>query len=147
MAVRIPIYTHPTRLSPGRHCWCRGQAAGELALIGLPLMILIFATIGLGMMIYSYSFVCTAARDANRYAIVHGASSTSPVSQSDLATYVQNEAQGIQANQLNVSATWTPDNKPGSVVAVSVTYNFQPLHILTGLTLPLTSSAKMVISR
>lgn len=142
-----PIISHGRRSLPGPRRWGRGQSAAEFAFLGLPLMILIFATIGMGMAIYGYSFVCTAARDATRYAIVHGASSTSPATQADLTTLVKNEAQGIQANQLSVSASWTPDNKPGSVVAVTVTYNFQPLQLLGGMTLPLTSSASMVISR
>jgi len=143
----LPICVHRRRLIPVPRRWGRGQTFAEFAFIGLPLLMLVFATIGLGMAVYSYSFVCTAARDATRYAIVHGASSTSPATQADLTTLVRNEAQGIKASQLSVSASWTPDNKPGSVVAVSVTYNFQPLSILGGVTLPLTSSAKMVISR
>jgi Flp pilus assembly protein TadG len=131
---------------PAHHRWGRGQAAAEFAFVGLPLLLLVFATIGLGMAIYSYSFVCTAARDAARYAIVHGASSLAPATQADLTTLVQSEAQGIQANQLSVAASWTPDNNPGSVVEVTVTYDFKPLGFLGGVTLPLTSSAEMVIS-
>src|SRR5437879_3653815 len=138
---------HLTKLVPGPRRWLRGQTAVEFAFTGLPLLILIFAIIGLGMAIYSYSFVCTAARDATRYAIVHGASSTAPVTQSDITTYVQNEAQGIDAAQLSVSTTWTPDNKPGSVVAIKVTYNFHPLFLLGSVTLRLTSSALMGIWR
>lgn len=137
---------------PGTHIrgarrWLRGQTAAEFAFAGLPLLILIFAIISLGMALYSYSFVCSAARDATRYAIVHGASSLTPVDQSDIRNFVRNEARGIQTNQLSVATSWTPDNKPGSVVQVSVTYNFRPFFPIAGVTLPLTSSAQMVISK
>ncbi len=143
----LPISVQRRQPMPVPRRWGRGQTAAEFAFMGLPLLFLVFATIGMGMAIYGYSFVCTAARDATRYAIVHGASSTSPATQADLTTLVQNEAQGIQASQLSVSASWTPDNKPGSVVAVTVTYNFHPLSSFGGMTLPLSSSAEMVISR
>ena len=40
-------------------------------------------------------FLSNAARDAVRYAIVHGSKSTSPASADDIQTYVRNEAQII----------------------------------------------------
>lgn len=147
MTLRTANSLHPRKLIRDPRLWLRGQTAAEFAFAGLPLLVLLFAIVALGMALYSYSFVCSAARDATRYAIVHGASSTTPVTQSDITDFVRNEAQGIQANQLSVSTSWTPDNKPGSVVAVSVTYNFRPLFPLAGVTLPLTSSAQMVISK
>jgi Flp pilus assembly protein TadG len=127
--------------------WSRGQNMVEFAAVALPMCFLIFGIIALGMAVYSYSFVCDGAREGVRYAIVHGSASLSPASASDIQTYVQNEAHGLNTSYLNVSTKWKPDNKPGSVVSVQVTYNFQPLFPMSAVAVPLSSTAQMVISR
>ena len=131
----------------GMQRWLRGQTLVEFASIALPMCFLIFGIITLGMAVYSYSFVCNGAREGVRYAIVHGSASLSPASASDIKTYVLNKAHGMNASYLNVSTNWTPDNKPGSVVKVQVTYSFQPLFPMSAVALPLSSTAQMVISR
>jgi len=106
---------------------------------------------------YTYSFVSEAARDAVRYAIVHGSHSLYPASETDIQNFVKNELQGLSANQLTVSACWQPqggscqadpsgNNAPGNVVSVTVTYDFQPVFGMPSVVLPLTSSSQMVIS-
>lgn len=127
--------------------WLRGQTLVEFAGIALPLCFLTFGIIVLSMAVYSYSFVCDGAREGVRYAIVHGSASLSPASASDIKTYVQNEAHGLNTTYLNVSTNWKPDNKPGSVVSVQVTYSFQPLFPMSAVAVPLSSTAQMVISR
>jgi Flp pilus assembly protein TadG len=127
--------------------WLRGQTMVEFAAVALPMCIIIFGIITLGMAVYSYSFVCNGAREGVRYAIVHGSASLAPASSSDIQTYVQNKARGLNTSSLNVSTNWTPDNKPGSVVKVQVTYSFQPFFPMSAVTVPLSSSAQMVISR
>jgi Flp pilus assembly protein TadG len=127
--------------------WSRGQNMVEFAAVALPMCFLIFGIIVLGMAVYSYSFVCDGAREGVRYAIVHGSASLSPASASDIQTYVQKEAHGLNTSYLNVTTKWTPDNKPGSVVKVQVTYSFQPLFPMSAVAVPLSSTAQMVISR
>jgi len=135
----------------------RGQTMAEFVLVALPFLTLVFGIIAFALAVYTYSFVCHAARDAVRYAVVHGANSSSPASATDLQNYVRGEAQGLYANNIDVSSCWNPqsntcpdspagNNQPGSVVQVKVTYNFQPLYPFLGTTLPLSSSAQMVIS-
>jgi hypothetical protein len=47
-----------------------------------------------------------------------------------------------------VTTTWSPDNKPGSVVTVSVSYNFPPLtSLVSSVTIPLSRTAAMVITQ
>jgi Flp pilus assembly protein TadG len=127
--------------------WLRGQTLVEFASVALPLCFLTFGIITLSMAVYSYSFVCNGAREGVRYAIVHGAASLSPASASDVKSYVLTKARGLNTSYLNVSTNWTPDNKPGSVVKVQVTYSFQPLFPMSAVALPMSSSAQMVISR
>jgi Flp pilus assembly protein TadG len=123
-----------------------GQTYAEFAMVVLPTIVLIFGIISFGMTVYTWSFLSNAARDAVRYAIVHGSKSTSPATADDIQTYVRNEAQGLTASAIDVSTTWNPDNNPGSVVSVQVSYTFRPFYPFNGVSLPLSSSAQMVIS-
>jgi len=127
--------------------WLRGQTFVEFAAVALPLCFIIFGIILVSMAVYSYSFVSYGAREGVRYAIVHGSASLSPASASDIKSYVQNKARSLNASYLNVSTNWKPDNKPGSVVSVQVTYSFQPLFPMSAVAVPLSSTAQMVISR
>lgn len=132
--------------------YLRGQSGAEFAKIVLYFMIFIFAIMqGVGVL-NAYNFVTYAARDAARYAIVHGATSPSPASSDDIKNFVIAEAKGFDTSpsKLTVTTTWTPANNknPGSVVNVTVAYNFAPLaRIASTVTWPLSSTSKMVISQ
>jgi Flp pilus assembly protein TadG len=125
----------------------RGQALPEFAVVGLVLLTLLFGVLVLGMAVYSYSFVSYAAREAARYAIVHGAKSSNPASAATIQNYVVNEASGLDPDKITVSTTWNPNNNPGSVVKVTVSYSFQPFFPLAATPITLSTSSQMVISR
>ena len=131
----------------GSRGWSSGQTLAEFPMAALVAVLFTTAIVVCGVAIYSYNFVSQAARDASRYASVNGANSSNPVDSGDVKQFVLNEATGLNTNALSVSTSWKPDNKPGSVVSVSVTYNFRPFYPMAGTTLPLTSSSQMVISR
>ncbi|MGH7906568.1 MAG: TadE family protein [Candidatus Binataceae bacterium] len=137
----------------------RGQAAVELALV-LPIFFtLMFGIIDVGHAIYDYNFVSYAAGEATRYAIVNGANSPNPASSSDIQNFVSKLALEMTINSdcsgnktaadaLCATTTWTPNNKRGSVVQVTVQYNFQPLAmVFPQATIPLSASSEMVISQ
>ncbi len=136
--------------------FARGQAAAEFALIAVPCLTLLFAIISFGYALYTFSFVSGAARNAVRYAIVHGSDSLSPATATDVTNYVKNQLRGLSASNLSVTACWNSqsgtcpgpsgNNAPGKVVRVTVTYNFQPLFGMPNVTLPLTSTSQMVIA-
>ena len=128
---------------------------GEFALVAMPMLLLTFGILMCGMAVYNYNFVCDAARDGVRYAIVHGScpqdaptcSTDNPTaSNTDIKNYILSKAHGLNSSNLSVSTTWNPDKSPGSVVSVTVTYNFQPLFPMSNVALPLSSSSQMVIS-
>jgi Flp pilus assembly protein TadG len=137
--------------------WSRGQTYAEFMMVVLPTISPIFGVFSFGMIIYTYTFLSNAARDAVRYAIVHGSKSSSPATGDTLQTYVRNEAKGINASSISVTSCWNPqappnqcpgatgNNSPGNVVSVSVLYSYHPLYPFSNVTLPLTSSAQMVI--
>jgi Flp pilus assembly protein TadG len=123
----------------------RGQAAVEFALTITVLFFLLVGMLELTMFVYTYSVLADAAKEGVRYAIVHGASTSDPVSGTasstswpvcttpatgSLLTTVQTYAVASlhSTSTMNIYACY-PDgsNKPGSAVQVSVSYPYQPL--------------------
>jgi Flp pilus assembly protein TadG len=124
----------------------RGQSGVEFAGTALLMFTAVFGIFCASMLLYAYNFVSNSARDAVRYAIVHGSHSLNPATADDITAFVKNMASGLQANNITVSTTWTPNNDPGSLVEVQVTYDFQPFFPFSSTALPLTSTSEMVIS-
>jgi Flp pilus assembly protein TadG len=121
----------------------------EFALVLTPCLILFFGIINFALALYCYDFVCYSAQQAARYATVRGSTAAQPVSAAGVQTYVDSLVVGVlNTNSLTVTTTWAPNNKPGSVVTVVVSYNFPPLTALvSSVTVPLTRTAAMVISQ
>jgi Flp pilus assembly protein TadG len=131
--------------------WCRhrGQAAAEFALVLTPCLMLFFGIINFAMALYCYDFVCYSAQQAVRYATVHGSTAVTPVSAAGLQSYVNTLVVGVlNTSSLTVTSNWAPDNKPGGVVTVIVSYNYPPLtSLVSSVTIPLTRTAAMVITQ
>jgi len=127
----------------------RGQTMAEFALVLTPCLTLFFGVINFAMALYCYDFVCYSAQQAVRYATVNGSASPSPVSASGVQTYVDGLVVGVlKTSSLTVSTTWSPNNHPGSVVTVVVSYNYPPLtSLVSSVTIPLTRTAAMVITQ
>ncbi len=125
----------------------RGQSATEFAMVAPLALTILFAITEFVFIIHGYNFASNSARDAVRYAIVHGAASLSPATATDIQNLVYAEAKGIDTGNLTVTPTWTPDNQPGSTVRVQVTYNLQPLYPLSTVSLSLSGTSQMIISQ
>jgi Flp pilus assembly protein TadG len=133
----------------------RGQTFAEFATVVLPMLLMVFGIISFAMTVYTYNFLSNAARDAVRYAIVHGSKSSSPADADDIQRFVRSEAKGLTASSISVTTCWNPqnscpgptgNNSPGKVVSVQVSYTVHPFYPFMNVTLPLSSSAQMVIS-
>ncbi len=125
------------------------QAMAEFALVITPCLTLFFGIINFALALYCYDFVCYSAQQAVRYATVHGSTATTVVSSTDVTNYVKALVVGVlTTSSMTVTTTWSPDNKPGSKVTVSVSYNFPPLtNLVSSVTIPLTRTAAMVITQ
>ena len=121
----------------------------EFGLIAIPCLTLFFAIMNFAMALYCYDFVGYSAHQAARYAIVHGATAAQTVSANDVQTYVKGLVAGVMdTTLLTVNTTWSPDNKPGSVVTVTVGYTFKPLtSLVSNVNITLSQTAAMVISQ
>jgi Flp pilus assembly protein TadG len=132
----------------------------EYGIVLALLLMMLFGLIDFGRALYAYHFVSEAAREGTRYAMVRGSACQSPgcpASPTDIQNYVKNVPAGIDAAQLTVTPTWNPNgsanctgpqNAPGCVVEVQVSYNFNfMLPFLPRSTVVMQSSSEMVISQ
>ena len=92
----------------------------EFALVITPCLTLFFGIINFALALYCYDFVCYSAQQAVRYATVHGSTATTVVSSTDVTNYVKALVVGVlTTSSMTVTTTWSPDNKPGSIVTVA----------------------------
>jgi Flp pilus assembly protein TadG len=126
----------------------QGVSVLEFGLVVLVFYAFVFGVMDFGRALYSYHFVSHAAREATRYAIVHGSESADPATATDIAEYVKSiTPNGIDPKAITVSTTWSPDNTPGSNVKIQVQDNFHfimPLLLTTNMNL--SSASQMVVS-
>lgn len=138
-----------------------GSSLIETALSFMVVLLLFFGVMEVCLALYTYDFVCEAAREATRFGMIHGSSSLTPkTKQSDFQTYVTGLGfPGINAANTTATPSWPtmgstctsssiPCNNPGNTVQVVVQYKF-PLSIpfMRKSTLVMTSTSQMVISQ
>ena len=134
-------------LNPQARSSEQGAGTIEFTVSAIVLFTLIFGVIGVAMAFYTYEVVNEYARDASRYAIVHGNGCNSPINgscsintgaaaNSALKTYLNNEIfPGINGTQLSVGTTYTHApglttcfaancNGAGDQVTVTVSYPY-----------------------
>ena len=131
----------------------RRRSQGGNTLVEGAMCFLAFMTLMLGVMefslaVYAYNFVSASAREASRYASVHGSQSDHPVDQSELQTWVRGRAVGLTTSSITVALSWNPanDNNPGSEAIVRVSYDVLPMVGLVLRPITVAGLSKSVIS-
>lgn len=127
-----------------------GQAMLEYGLTAVVFFAMLLFVFEGGRVLYSYVTVSQAAQAGARYGVTHGANSSAPVSASDYAalqTVAQGWATGLNPADLTITATWNPNNQPGSTITVNVAYVTASLTGLfwSGQILTLRGQSTMVI--
>lgn len=127
----------------------RGSAAIEFAISAIVVFVLIFGVVAVAMAFYTYEVVNEYARDATRFAIVHGAGCNSPINGScnigaggdrnapasiHLMTYLNHQIfPGIDGTKLQITTRYAaapggtcslPCNAAGDQVTVTISYPF-----------------------
>ena len=126
----------------------RGQATVEFGMTAVVFFLLLFAIMNFSLAVYAYNQVSYAAREGTRYAAVRGATAPTPAGSDDVAQFVKSESAGLNAGNMIVNTTWSPDNNPGSFVKVDVQYTFN--FVMPFVTLPqlsLESTSQLVITQ
>lgn len=118
----------------------RGQSMVELAIAATVLCLLLFAIIEMGIVIYDYNMVCSAAREAVRYAIVH------PADTSGIKNAAINSAPFLSTNNITVNISVTDPNdstKSDAKVTISYQYTLQ-IPLVSSYSVTLGSSSQML---
>jgi Flp pilus assembly protein TadG len=110
-----------------------GTALLEFALTALIFTVLIFGIVDVGRAAFAYTWVSNAARQATRFAMVRGTNCSGlsggcPAQPTDLTTYVDSLATGIDTSQLTVTSTCVKHSLPCAPldsVNVHVQYTFK----------------------
>ena len=114
-------------ISPHRKRTQSGNGLVEGALVFLVFFVMIFGLMDFGRMVWTYTMISYGAREAARYAIVHGTASGHTASVSTIQGIVTSHAPGLDPNSVTTNVTFTPDQTAGSTAKVAVTYSFTPL--------------------
>lgn len=121
----------------------------EFAMVAIVFLSVIFGITLMSLAIFNYNTVCSAARQASRYAMAHppniSGGDTGGVNTTQVA---KDAATGLDPSKLTVVVTWPPDpNFVGQTDAtVTVSYTFT-LDVPFIMSLPITvSSTSQVLS-
>jgi Flp pilus assembly protein TadG len=124
----------------------RGAVILECALVYPITFLLVFGLIIGGLGVFRYQEVASLAREASRYASLHGATYQQATGKkAATAADVYNnvilpKAVALNPSQLSYNVAWTPDNNVGSKVTVTVTYHWVPEAFLPSMNLSSTST-------
>src|SRR5713101_6995993 len=88
----------------------RGSALVESGLTLTVFMVVIFGLMEFGRMIWAYNLLSHAAREATRYAMVHGSKSAHPATAADIKSVATSQAVGLDPASMQVNVSWIPDN-------------------------------------
>jgi Flp pilus assembly protein TadG len=125
----------------------RGSTMIESTLVATVYLLLLVAIMECGRLGFAYNSVSFAAHRAARYASLRGASSGHPASTADVAAEAGALLVALDSANVTVTTTWTPDNRPGSTVQVTVSYGFRTLLVpmSAGLMMLATTSRQTVL--
>jgi len=127
-----------------------GQTGVEFAMVASVFFLLLFGIIEMAYAAYNYNTVCSAAREAVRYAIVHSPTSAHPATTAQIQQIAANSAVSLNASQLTINVSWPADaNLPSQKDAqVQVSYRYQlNIPFRSPVTLTLASTSKMLVSQ
>ena len=110
-----------------------GVVAVEFALIIPVFLLMTYGFMELGRALFIQNSLGHAVYEAQRYAIVHGATSSSPADADVIEDVILEKAGVLDGSLLTVDVTFTPDNAAGSVVTIVATYAFDYMTALVPL--------------
>jgi Flp pilus assembly protein TadG len=123
--------------------------AVECAVVFPVTFLLLLGLIIGGLGIFRYQQTAALAREGARWASVHGfqyQQTTRKPAATPEDVYnqaIRPKVVGMDTSRLSYTVTWEPDNKQGSYVRVTVTYQWVPEAFLGGITLSSTSRMMM----
>jgi Flp pilus assembly protein TadG len=126
-----------------------GQALPEFAGVAATFLLLLFAITEMGIVVYRYNSVSQAAREAARYAIVHGPTSVSPATDGDIEGIAEGIAPFLSSTNFTTPFFVTdPNDTKQKDAKISISYNYaQFIPFMSSATLTFTSTSQMLVSQ
>jgi Flp pilus assembly protein TadG len=123
-----------------------GAATVEFVLL-LPLFVgILIGGFDLGRYVFLQNELTSAVQDAGRFAMINGSSSRAPATASQIRSFAQQRIVFNDVDNVVISVTFSPDNRPGSTVLVRADASFTALAGLLQLSnLTLTARSSNVI--
>ncbi len=124
-----------------------GAAAVEFALLATGYATILLGIAEVARYVADRQDLMSAVHATGRYAIVHGSSSSAPASITTLQTMVGTKLILINSGSVTATASFSPNNNPGSKVTITATYTWKPLVSLLHLpnaTITATSAATIL---
>ncbi len=125
----------------------RAAAAVEFALISICYIVMLLGLMEIGLYVADQQDLMSAVHSTGRYAIVHGSSSSSPASATSLEQMVGNKLVLVNSSAVTATASFSPNNNPGSTVTITASYTWKPIVPLLHLpnaTISATSAATIL---
>src|SRR5947209_3054526 len=117
-----------------------GQTLVELAVAATVLFVLLFAIIEMGIVVYDYNMVCSAAREAVRYAIVNPSDTTG------IKNAAINSAPFLSTTNITVNTAVTdPNGSTNKDAQVTISYPYTlRIPLVPSISLTLSSTSQML---
>src|SRR5579862_8022700 len=96
----------------------RGSTLVESTLVLTTFLLFLIAIADFGRLGFAYNSITFATHRAARWAALRGSTSGHAAALSDVQAGVQANLVALDTAALTIGVTWTPDNKPGSIVKV-----------------------------
>ena len=126
----------------------RGGTLVEGALVFLVFAVLIAGIMEVGVVGFAANAVTFAAHRAARFASLRGGDSGHPATVADIQASAVSYAAPLNSGNLSVNVQWAPDNRTGSSVQVTVSYDLRPSILpLSAHFLTLQSTASQLIAQ
>ena len=105
----------------------RGAAAVEFALVSTAFLTMLLGVMEVARYVADRQDLMSAVHTTGRYAIVHGSASSSPATTTSLKQMVGNSLFLINSSSVTATASFSPNNSPGSKVTITASYTWTPL--------------------
>jgi Flp pilus assembly protein TadG len=115
----------------------------ELAIVAIALAVLLFGIIEMGLVVYDYNMVSSAAREAVRYAIVH------PTDTTGIRNAAIGSAPFLTSSNITVSVSTTdPSDSTKQDAKVTISYPFTlQIPLLPSVSVTLRSTSQMLLAQ
>ncbi|MGA7871108.1 MAG: TadE/TadG family type IV pilus assembly protein [Candidatus Binatus sp.] len=111
-------------------------------------LLLLFGIMEMALAVNAYNNVCTAAREAARYAIVHSPTSAVPESNSTIAGIAVNYAPFLTTSDVTISFPSDAEIPSQKDALIQITHTYR-LHVpfMSAVNLHLSASSRMLVSQ